>query len=47
MKHTSIINEALEDKCGCKSESSIPFLDTQLSIKEGKFDIDLFKKETD
>ena len=28
MKHTSIINEALEDKYGCESESSIPFLDT-------------------
>ena len=47
MNHTSIINEAPEEKCECKSVSSIPFLDTQLSIKEGKIYIDLFKKETD
>ena len=46
MSHTSIDQENLEDKCDCPSKNSIPFLDTLLSIKEGKIDVDLYIKET-
>ena len=44
MKHTSIEGEAIKDKCGCENISSIPFLNTQLSIVEGRIDVDLYKK---
>ena len=47
MNHTSLKNESLEDRCSCKETYQIPFLDTLLSIKEGKIDIDLYKKESD
>ena len=42
---TSPKNEAAEDRCNCEPQDSILFLDTSLSIQNGK--IDLFKKETD
>ena len=47
MSHTSRKNEPIEDKCDCPETESIPFLDTRCSIKEGKIDIDLHKKDTD
>lgn len=47
MNHTSIPNEGTEDKCSCNERTFIPFLDTLCSIKEGKIDTDLYRKETD
>ena len=47
MKHTFIENEPIEDRCNCKPQSSIPFLDTLITIKEGKIDLDLYRKDTD
>ena len=45
--HTSPDNESEEDKCQCEIQKSIPFLDTSITIKNGKIDLDLYKKETD
>ena len=45
--HTSVRNEAEEDKCDCQYTKSIPFLDTSLSIEDGKVSIDLYRKKTD
>ena len=47
MVHTSIEGEPEIDKCNCEPTNSIPFLDTSLSIQNGKIDIDLYKKKTD
>ena len=47
MVHTTPDFEEEEDKCNCTPRSSIPFLDTALSIENGKIKIDLHKKDTD
>ena len=47
MNHTSLKNEPEKDRCDCNETYQIPFLDTLISIKEGKIDIDLYKKESD
>ena len=47
MIHTSVENEAEEDKCDCQYRKSIPFLYTSLSIEDGKISIDLHRKKTD
>ena len=47
MEHTSIPNEPKEDRCDCEFKSSIPFLDTSLSLENGKIEIDLYRKKTD
>ena len=47
MNHTALKNEPEKDKCDCRETYQIPFLDTLLSIKEGKIDTDLYKKESD
>ena len=47
MTHTCIIGEAPEDKCDCEEMSAIPFLDTLCSIKDGRIDTDLYRKNTD
>ena len=47
MSHTSIDSEPEKDRCSCEPTRSISFLDTSLSIQEGRFEIDLFRKETD
>ena len=47
MNHTSIENELPEDSCDCEKKLSIPFLDTKLSIIEGRIDVDLYRKDTD
>ena len=48
MNHTTPQHEENEeDKCECIRQNSIPFLDTSLSIENGKVDVDLYKKETD
>ena len=44
MSHTSVVDEAIEDKCDCTPQTSIPFLDTLCSIQEGRIDTDLHKK---
>ena len=47
MNHISIPGEALEDKCDCNNQESIPFLDTLCTIKNGHIETDLYKKDTD
>ena len=47
LNHTSPDNEAEEDRCQCEIKKSIPFLDTSITIINGKIDLDLYKKETD
>ena len=47
MDHTSIENEPQEDRCACEEKQSIPFLDTSLSIENGRIEIDLHRKKTD
>ena len=47
MSHTSIKDEPLEERCNCEETNSIPFLDTSLSIENGRVEVDLYKKETD
>ena len=44
MNHTSIAEEEPEEKCDCEEQSSIPFLDTLCTIKNGKRETDLYKK---
>ena len=36
MNHTTSINELTEDKCDCETKNCIPFLDTSISIEDGK-----------
>ena len=45
MEHTTIPNEV--DPCDCAVKTSIPFLDTQVSIKNNRLSVDLYKKPTD
>ena len=47
MEHTSPEAEAEEDRCACPKKSSIPYLDTSCSLKEGKIIFDLYRKPTD
>ena len=47
MTHTSVEGELEEDKCDCPEVSSIPFLDTLISIKDGRIVTDLYRKPTD
>jgi hypothetical protein len=47
MNHTSSPAEAAENRCKCKRQFSIPFLDVLCSIQEGKIETDLFRKDTD
>ena len=42
-----IKNEPLKDKCDCPPKKSIPFLDTLLSIENGRIVVDLHKKPLD
>ena len=47
IKHTSIQNEDPEDKYNCEDLKVVPFLDTLVSIEEGKIEVDLYRKVTD
>lgn len=47
MEHTTPEDEKEEDKCDCPTKKSIPFLDTSISIENGKLEVDLYRKETD
>ena len=47
MIHTTLNGESEEEKCRCENRNSIPYLDTQISIENGKLEIDLYKKPTD
>ena len=46
MTHTTPEKESPEDNCGCEKNNSVPFLDTELSIENGKIEIDLHRKKT-
>ena len=37
MTHTSLENEPDEEKCDCENKTSIPFLDTLVTIKDRNF----------
>ena len=47
INHTTPKEEDVENRCDCEPQDSILFLDTSLSITNGRIDTDLFKKETD
>ena len=47
MSHTSNKNEPESESCDCEKKYDIPFLDTLLTIREGKIKFDLYKKPTD
>ena len=47
MNHTSPNGELEENQCDCETKISIPFLDTSISIENGKLMADLYKKPTD
>ena len=47
MSHTSAPEEAEGDRCNCEGKTEVPFLDTMCSIKNGKIETTLFRKDTD
>ena len=47
MNHSSPPNEPDEDRCKCKLQQSVPFLDVSCSIQNGKIETDLYRKKTD
>ena len=47
LNHTTPENEADCDNCDCESKTFVPFLDTSISIEQGKIEVDLYTKETD
>ena len=47
MNHTTPAEEPETDRCECQQKESISFLDTSLSIENGRIEIDLYKKEID
>ena len=47
MNHTSPPGEKDDDICNCTPQSSIPFLDVLCSIKDGRIETDLYRKDTD
>ena len=46
MSHTTLEHEKLDEKCQCEPLQSISFLDVLCTIKEGRNETDLYKKET-
>ena len=47
MTHTTPLSEMNNPCCACPIKTSIPYLDTSCSIKNGKIILDLYRKETD
>ena len=47
LQHTTPDNEKPEDRCQCDVLKAVPFLDTSVSIKQGKIILDLYRKPTD
>ena len=47
LKHTTPQGEAASNRCECKYQESIPFLDTSLFMEDGRIEVDLYKKDTD
>ena len=45
MSHTSGISE--DENCDCEVQDTIPFLDTQCKIENGRIETDLYRKPTD
>ena len=46
MNHTTPESEAEEDSCDCEKQKSILFLDTEISIENGRIEVDLHRKKT-
>ena len=46
MMHTTPESEDEEDQCDWEKTSSIPFLDTSISIENGRVEVDLHRKKT-
>ena len=46
MNHTTPETESKEDNCGCEKKTFIPFLDTEISIENGRLEVDLHRKKT-
>ena len=46
ISHTTPQSESEEDQCDCEKTDSISFLDTSLSIENGKIEVDLHRKKT-
>ena len=47
LQHTTPDIEDIEDRCECIASSSVPFLDTSVSLKQGQIILDLYRKPTD
>ena len=47
MNHTTLSDEPIEDKCECQEQTSIPFLDTSCTLKNGQIITDLYRKPSD
>ena len=47
LQHTTRESEKPEDHCDCQNETSVPYLDTSCSIKDGQIILDLYRKPTD
>ena len=49
LSHTVLASDvgATPNSCSCEKSTSLAFLDTSLSIKNGKVDVDLYRKPTD
>ena len=49
MSHTTVQNveQDVNNQCSCEKKTSIPYLDTSCSIKEGQIILDLHRKPTD
>ena len=47
LQHTTPDKEDIEDRCECIASSSVPFLDTSVSLKQGRIILDLYRKPTD
>ena len=47
LQHTTPDSEKPEDHCECSNETSVPYLDTSCSIRDGKIILDLYRKPTD
>ena len=46
MTHTVLASE-VDSNCTCEKTTNLAFLDTSLSIKNGKVEVDLYRKPTD
>ena len=47
IEHTKKLSDPDQESCPCPAQDSIPFLDTSLSVRNGKINSDLYRKKTD